>query len=176
MPQWNCQLDWWGRTSRFACQHQLHSCTFCTMSSKVLDLKPVNMFTKMDHYNQKINPCRKNASRTGMKDVDPETCHLFPLALRRTINSCTLCIITCSRGIYFTDLGQVLDLNVYVSWFIFVFTAQIQVLYTLQMSLWRYLGLKSTYISKRLFIWAFVKAWTEFLIRSDPVCCAGNTI
>lgn len=67
LPQWNCQLDWClyeveqADSTSTALLHFLHWGIFTQMSSKVPVLQPVNIFTKIDHYNQKTNPCRKNA-------------------------------------------------------------------------------------------------------------------
>lgn len=161
----------WGRTSRFACLHQLHSCTFCTevylhrclpkflFCSLWTFLPKWTITIRKQILAEKMHErCFNDRTVTWTLTLRHVICFLLPWDAQWIV---TLWIITCSRGIYFTNLGHILDLSVYVSWFIFVFTAQIQVLYTLQMSLWRYLGLKITYIYKRLFIWAFVKAWTD---------------
>lgn len=131
VEQWDWLVLVWGRMSRFACLHQMHSWTFWTeaylqTSSRVPVLQPVNIFCQNKPSRQKINSWRKSASKTGLKWYNLLSLRhtvRFPLALRRTINSYTLCIITCLTGISFSDLAHSLDL-IDFNWFIFVFTTK----------------------------------------------------
>lgn len=145
VEQWDWLVLVWGRMSRFACLHQMHSCTFWTeaylqMSSRVPILQPVNIFCQNKPSHRKINSWRKSASKTGLKRHNLLILrHYCPFSSCIETHNEQLhfeCIITCLTGISFIDLAHRLDLIVDFNWFIFVFTTQM--LHTLQMSLWSY--------------------------------------
>ncbi len=127
LPAWLMLV--WGRTSRFYI-----NCTPALFALRHIytDVFQSSCSAACEHFYQNgpLQSENKSLQKECMKDLwfwwqncylnfDPETCHLFPLALRHTMNSYTLCIISYSRGIYFTDLGHILDLSMSVDLFLY---------------------------------------------------------